>query len=311
MIRKILLVLLALALAFALFEWLTWPDVAALAEENPETTAFMELRKRELERAGEDPDLDHRWVSYERISPHLRRAVIVSEDSAFYEHAGFDREELEASIRKNLSEGKIARGGSTITQQLAKNLWLSPSRNPWRKVKELILARQLERELSKKRILEIYLNVVELGERAYGAEAAAREHFGKSARSLTPREAALLAGALPNPRVMNPSDPNARLRARQKIILSRMRRWGYLADEVERGPAPAVDAASEEPERSSPSSAPGPFESSAGATTTDIERDDDLTPTQPDETTGPDVQAPVEPAAPDETATSTPVPPVR
>ena len=242
MLRKILLGLLILLLAFLAYEWLTWPDVAALRDDDPETTAFMQRRIRELERAGKDATIEHRWVSYDRISPHLRRAVIVSEDSAFYEHEGFDREELEESIRKNLRERKVSRGGSTITQQLAKNLWLSPSKNPYRKLKELLLSRQLERELSKKRILEIYLNVVEFGERAYGAEAGARAHFGKSASALSPSQAALLAGSLPNPRAMVASDPNARLRSRQKIILSRMRRWGYLADEMARDTPPSRES---------------------------------------------------------------------
>ena len=120
------------------------------------------------------------------------------------------------------------RGASTITQQLAKNLYLSPSRNPLRKIKEYFLARSLERHLSKKRILELYMNVVEMGERVYGAQAASHFYFGTSSSSLNPQQAALLAGCLPNPRLMSPDHPNKRLRFRQKMILARMRRWGYL-----------------------------------------------------------------------------------
>src|SRR6185503_19050847 len=138
---------------------------------------------------------------------------------------------------------KITHGGSTITQQLAKNLYLSPSRNPLRKVREYFLARSLENHLSKKTILELYLNVVEMGERVYGAEAAARHYFHVSAASLSPAQAALLAGCLPNPRIMIPGEPNKRLRAREAMILSRMRRWGYLAEEEtekEKAPAPAA-----------------------------------------------------------------------
>jgi monofunctional biosynthetic peptidoglycan transglycosylase len=154
--------------------------------------------------------------------------VLVAEDNEFYEHEGVDVEAMREAFERNWKRGRITHGGSTITQQLAKNLYLSPSRNPLRKLREYFIARSLEKNLTKKRILEIYLNVVELGERVYGAEAASRHYFGKSASALTPREAALLAGALPNPRVMNPGDPNKRLRARQRMILSRMRRWGYL-----------------------------------------------------------------------------------
>ncbi|HVT44081.1 MAG TPA: monofunctional biosynthetic peptidoglycan transglycosylase [Thermoanaerobaculia bacterium] len=225
--KRVFLIFVIALLAFAGWEWLTFPDVGRLRSESPKTTAFMERRKALLRGEGKDGTLDYRWVSYGRISPNLRRAVLVAEDSAFYEHQGVDVEGLKEALRRDWEKKKLTHGGSTITQQLAKNLYLSPSRNPYRKLKEYVIARELERKLSKKQILEIYLNVVELGERTYGAEAAARHYFGKSAASLTPSEAALLAGSLPNPRVMSPANPNRRLRARQKLILSRMKRWGY------------------------------------------------------------------------------------
>lgn len=228
--KKILLLLLVLLVAWLAWEWITFPDVAALAKENPDTTAFMEMRKRQLSRAGKDDTLQHRWVKYERISPYLRRAVLVSEDNAFYEHEGFDVEGIKDALRRDWQRRRFSHGGSTITQQLAKNLYLSPSKNPIRKLKEALIAWRMEQELSKKRILEIYLNVVEFGERVYGAEAAARHYFGKSASALSPREAALLAGALPNPRKLNPADPTKTLRKRQRIILARMRRWGIAAE---------------------------------------------------------------------------------
>lgn len=224
------MILVVAVAAFAAWEWLTFPDVAALAKERPETTAFMELRKRQLRAAGKADAIDYRWVRYERISPYLRRAVLVAEDDAFYEHEGVDVEAMKDALRRDWERRKITHGGSTITQQLAKNLYLSPSRNPYRKIKEYFIARALEDHLSKKRILEIYLNVVEMGERVYGAEAAARHYFGKPASALTPQEAALLAGCLPNPRRMSPGAPNKRLRNRQRMILSRMRRWGHLAE---------------------------------------------------------------------------------
>ena len=210
------------------YEILTFPDVAKLADEPPKTTAFMELRKKQLRAKGESDELRWQWVPYGRISPSLRRAVLVAEDDSFFEHHGVDVEAMKEAFERNWKRKQLSAGGSTITQQLAKNLYLSPSRNPVRKIKEYFIARALEKHLTKKRILEIYLNVVELGERVYGAEAASRFYFGKPASSLSPSEAALLAGSLPNPRVMNPGHPNKRLRWRQRMILSRMRRWGYL-----------------------------------------------------------------------------------
>jgi monofunctional biosynthetic peptidoglycan transglycosylase len=202
--------------------YLTLPDVRPLALANPRTTAFIELRASEARAAGKTPRRDQRWVGYERISPNLRRAVLVAEDSAFWQHDGIDVEQLKESIEANLEKGRFARGGSTITQQLAKNLYLSPSRTPVRKLRELLIARRLEAALTKRRILELYLNVVEWGDGIYGAESAARAYFHKPAAGLTPSEAALLAGALVNARVLVPSRPTARLARRQRIILARM-----------------------------------------------------------------------------------------
>lgn len=224
--RRVAIAILAFAALFVAWEWVTFPDVATLARENPKTTAFMELRRAELRKAGKDDRLEWTWVRIDRISTNMRRAVLVSEDSAFYDHDGVDLEQVKRSIEENLDKGEIARGGSTITQQLAKNLYLSPSKNPYRKVRELLITRSLEKHLTKKRIFEIYLNVVEFGERTYGVEAAARRYFGKPASALAPEEAALLAGSLPNPRRMNPGAPDKRLRARQRIILDRMKTWG-------------------------------------------------------------------------------------
>jgi monofunctional biosynthetic peptidoglycan transglycosylase len=230
-VKRALLVVVLLLAGWLLWEWATFPDTAALAKENPTTTAFMEQRKRELRGDGKPDALLYTFVRYDRISPYLRRAVLVAEDNDFYEHSGVDVKAMKEALQRDWERRKVTHGGSTITQQLAKNLYLSRSRNPLRKVKEYFLARSLERHLSKKRILELYLNVVEMGERVYGAEAASRFYFQHSAESLTPQQAALLAGCLPNPRVMTPAAPNKRLRARQRMILSRMRRWGYLMEE--------------------------------------------------------------------------------
>ena len=246
MLKRLFLIAILLLVVWLLWEWATFPNTATLASENPTTTAFMEQRKQELRAAGKSDALLYTFVRYDRISPYLRRAVLVAEDNDFYEHQGVDVKAMKEAIQRDWQRRKITHGGSTITQQLAKNLYLSPSRNPLRKVKEYFLARSLERNLSKKRILELYLNVVEMGERVYGAEAASRFYFQRSAASLSPQQAALLAGCLPNPRVMSPGAPNKRLRWRQRMILSRMRRWGYLMEEevlTEKKPAaPAAPA---------------------------------------------------------------------
>lgn len=231
MLRRVFGILLLVLLAVVAWEWITFPDVTSLRDQWPKTTAFMELRKRELRAAGKDDTLQYRPVPYARISPYLRRGVLVAEDNDFYQHGGVDVDALKAAIERDWKKKKLTQGGSTITQQLAKNLYLSPSRNPLRKIDEYFIARSLEEHLSKKRILELYLNVVEMGERVYGAEAAARAYFHESAAALSPSQAALLAGCLPNPRVMSPADPNSRLRSRQRMILSRMRRWGYVEEE--------------------------------------------------------------------------------
>ena len=182
----------------------------------------MELREREAARAGKPIRHYQIWVPYSRISQNLKRAVLVAEDDAFWEHEGIDLEQLKISIQNDIGSGRAVRGGSTITQQLAKNLYLSPSRDPLRKLRELIIARRLEAALSKARIFEIYLNVIEWGDGIWGADAAARSYFGTSAASVGPDQAALLAGAIINPRVYSPAHPNGRLLRRQRIIRSRM-----------------------------------------------------------------------------------------
>jgi monofunctional glycosyltransferase len=215
----------AAALSFGLiaYGYVTLPDVRPLRTTNPPTTAFIELRAREARARGQVPRRVQHWVGYGRISPDLKRAVLIAEDDAFWQHEGIDLQQLEESAEVDWARGRIVRGASTITQQLAKNLYLSPSRNPLRKFRELILARRLEVELSKQRILELYLNVIEWGDGVYGAEAAARVYYQSSAADLDAAHAALLAGAIPNPRVLNPARPTPRLIRRQQMILSRMR----------------------------------------------------------------------------------------
>ena len=232
-IGRAFIALLALGVGYAAFIYLTLPDVRSLRTSNPESTAFIELRMRDARARGEQPKRIQRWAPYARISSNLSRAVLVAEDSRFWTHEGIDLDELKESIEANIERLEFARGGSTITQQLAKNLYLSPSKNPVRKLRELLIARRLEAELSKQRILELYLNVVEWGDGIYGAEAAARTYFRKSASELTASESALLAGALTNARLLNPAHPTARLRRRQAMV---MRRMGAVTPPVAAGP---------------------------------------------------------------------------
>ena len=229
----------AVAFAAGAYLYLSLPDVRPLRKENPKTTAFMELREREADKAGKKPRKLQQWVAYERISPSLKRAVIVSEDAAFFSHEGVDYDELEKSFEDSWKTGKRMRGGSTITQQLAKNLYLSPSRNPVRKIEELLIARRLEVELSKRRILELYLNVIEWGDGIWGAEAAARAYFQKPASALDADESALLAASIINPRRYSPARPSKFLLRRQELIRQRM-------GDVE-PPAPAVAGATSGP----------------------------------------------------------------
>ena len=204
------------------YAYLTLPDVRVLATENPTSTAFTELRAREARAEGKTPKHVQTWIAYRRISPALTRAVLVAEDASFWQHDGVDYDELQKSVEVDWARGQLTRGASTITQQLAKNLYLSPSKNPLRKFRELIIARRLEAEPSKQRIFELYLNVIEWGDGIYGADAAAQAYFHKSAAALGRSEAALMAGAIINPRVMNPLKPTRRLNRRQQIILGRM-----------------------------------------------------------------------------------------
>jgi monofunctional biosynthetic peptidoglycan transglycosylase len=184
----------------------------------------MELRAAEARAAGTAARRSQRWVSYENISPHLRQAVLLAEDDAFFQHDGVSYAEVRAALNDTIEKGEPLRGASTLTQQLAKNLYLSPSHNPYRKVSELIITRRLEAELTKRRIFELYLNLVEWGDGIWGAEAASRAYFGIAAADLSPEQAALLASALINPRRYNPAHPNARLLSRKAIILKKMQK---------------------------------------------------------------------------------------
>ncbi|MBI5710530.1 MAG: monofunctional biosynthetic peptidoglycan transglycosylase [Candidatus Eisenbacteria bacterium] len=204
-------------------------DVASLATRVPRRTALMRQREAGAAAAGRGYRVRQAWVPYDRIAPLLRRAVLVAEDDAFYRHGGLDWNELRAAARRDLEERRVVRGGSTITQQLAKNLFLGDRRTLMRKLEEAFLALRMERALPKRRIFELYLNLIEWGDGVFGAEAAARHWFGVPASELTPRQAVLLAAVIINPRRYSPLQPSRRIERRARLIASRLRRRGALS----------------------------------------------------------------------------------
>ena len=216
--------LLAGALAF----WVSLPSAEPLRTSNPHTTALIEARAQEARKSGRAARRNQHWVALGRISPWLSRAVVNSEDARFFQHHGFDEVETGAALEQAVANGKLGRGASTLTQQLAKNLWLGEQRTLWRKVKEYVLARRLE-VLGKDRILELYLNVAEWGDGIYGADAAARVWFKKPAADLQPEEAAILAAMLPAPRHRNPRRPSAHLRERAARVLALYKMYHQLS----------------------------------------------------------------------------------
>jgi len=207
---------------------LSLPDVASLRTETPKVTALMRIRSREWLAKDRVPDRRQRFVPLSRISKNLQHAVLVAEDDAFYQHPGYDLKQIRRSIEIDWKERRLVRGASTITQQLARNIYLSPSRNPIRKLRELLICLRLEKALTKDRILELYLNLIEWGVNVYGAEAACRLYYGKGCRSLLPEEAATLAAIIPNPRRRDPRKHLSLVEKRKKRILWLMRRRGYL-----------------------------------------------------------------------------------
>ncbi|MCE9535730.1 MAG: monofunctional biosynthetic peptidoglycan transglycosylase [Nitrospirae bacterium] len=222
-VKAFLILGLCLPIGAVLFLWLlTMPDVSALRTTNPPVTALMEARQIQAETQGHNARRHWVWVPLSRIAPSLRQAVVGAEDAAFFTHEGFDWEGIKEAAKYNLEAGELKRGGSTITQQLAKNLYLSSERSLFRKAREALITRSLEQQLTKERILELYLNVAEWGQGIYGAEAAARHHFKKSARDLTLDEAAWLAAILPSPKRYDPIRKTAVLTRRHERIVRRM-----------------------------------------------------------------------------------------
>ena len=208
---------LLLLYQFWLFCWVLWWNWI-----NPDTTRFMAIRLAELQIKDPRAQLKKQWVGYGRISINLKRAIIVSEDDLFIHHEGFDWGGIQKAMEKNQRRGKIVAGGSTISQQLAKNLFLTPSKTPWRKAEEAIITLMIESVWSKQRIFEVYLNVIEWGNGVFGAEAAARHYYGISAAQLGPEQAARLAGMVPSPRFYDRNRNAPGLANKAAIILARM-----------------------------------------------------------------------------------------
>ncbi len=189
---------------------------------NPSSSAFMESRLEVMQDENSEATLQHEWVDYEKISPNLKRALIAAEDANFVDHEGFDWEGIQKAYEKNLRKGKIVAGGSTISQQLAKNLFLSTKRTPWRKGEEVIITVMMEKMMDKQRIFEIYLNSIEWGNGVFGAEAAARHYYHVSAAQLTAAQAAKLAAMVPNPRFYDKHRDASGLLRKTNIILGRL-----------------------------------------------------------------------------------------
>ncbi len=222
-----------LFILFAMAYLLLTPDLSKLKKENPQKTALMEYREKALKEKGRRFKINQSWVPYSKISPYLVKAVLIAEDDKFWSHEGFDYEAIQKAIEKDLKAKKFKFGGSTVTQQLARNLFLSPEKSLTRKISEALITWRMEKALPKRRILELYLNVVEWGEGIFGAEAASRHYYGKSSSELTPEEAARLASVLPNPRKYNPAGDQRYVINRSNLIYSIMIRRGIVIPEYQ------------------------------------------------------------------------------
>ena len=212
--------------------WLTLPDVSHLKTQNPKKTALMEMRAEEAQKEQEDFIIQQSWVPFEKIPQLLKDTVRIAEDAGFYWHKGIDFEELKEAIKKNIQEKKFARGGSTITQQLAKNLYLSPKKSLLRKIKEYLIARRLEKILSKERIFELYLNVIELGPGIFGVQAASRHFFGCDVNELSLEETVRLVAVLPRPLSEDPLGNSEWLNWRCRWLLHKLQLYKYISEET-------------------------------------------------------------------------------
>ena len=221
---------LLVCILFLLY-FFTVPDVSKLRKENPAKTAYMKYREMEWKKKGRKQSIHQTWVPLSSVSPYLSKAVLIAEDDKFWTHEGFDYEAIEKAVKKDLRTKKFRSGGSTISQQLARNLYLSPEKSLLRKAREAVITWRMERALSKRRILELYLNAVEWGEGIFGAEAASRHYYGKPASELTALESARLASILPNPRRYSPTGNQSYVINRSNVIYDIMIRRGIVTPE--------------------------------------------------------------------------------
>ncbi|KMN47475.1 peptidoglycan transglycosylase [Chromobacterium violaceum] len=222
MTRILFKILAALVAAFLLYNLWVLGHIVYWRDHNPGASSFMNEQLARLQQDDPEAELRHKWVPYDKISPNLKRALIASEDARFVDHEGFDWDGIEAAFEKNLKKGKIVAGGSTISQQLAKNLFLSSGKTPWRKLEEALITVMLETVLDKRRIYEIYLNVIEWGNGVFGAEAASRYYFRTGASRLSSSQAAKLAAMVPNPRYYDEHRNAPGLARKTRIIQRRM-----------------------------------------------------------------------------------------
>jgi monofunctional glycosyltransferase len=247
MLKKIFIYAPAVIILFLIADialCFVYPSVSVLRKENPEKTSFMKYREKEWAEQGQKREITKKWVPLKKISPYVIKAVIIAEDDKFWRHEGFDYAAMEQALKKDIRKREFKAGGSTISQQLAKNLYLTPSKNPIRKIKEAIYTWRLEHTLSKKRIVEIYLNVAEWGDGIFGIEAAARHHYGKHASALSAEEAARLASVLPNPRKFMPNGNSKYVHYRSASIYRIMVQRGIVIPEYEE----VMNAPDESPE---------------------------------------------------------------
>lgn len=235
-LKKVILVVVFLAAAYFFIDvgrYLIYPDITNVKKNFPKRTAFMEYRQAQWKERGVKRNIVNKPVSLSQISPYAVKAIIIAEDDKFWFHEGFDFAAMKKALEKDIQKRKFHAGGSTISQQLAKNLYLSPAKTPVRKMKEAILVWRLERNLSKRRIIELYLNVAEWGDGVFGIEAAAQKYYGKSASELDPRQAAALAAVLPNPLRYKPTADSRYVENRTERIYSIMVRRGIVIPEYE------------------------------------------------------------------------------
>jgi monofunctional biosynthetic peptidoglycan transglycosylase len=230
-VKYIISILAGLVVMSTLWFYFSLPDVAYLVKANPKTTAFMELRKAQAEVKNNQYRLKQTWVNFETIPVLFKKAIRITEDASFYDHKGVDWVELQNSIKKNMKARRFARGGSTISQQLAKNIYLSADKSLFRKFKELFIAYRLEKALSKDRIFHIYLNVIEFGPGVFGVQAASRYHFNKDVDNLNLAEIVRLTAVIPQPLSISASADSSWLKWKSRWILNKLKIYKYITEE--------------------------------------------------------------------------------